>query len=385
MFDFIHPFRFFEEVEYGEVPKTDAIPYSSTCSVDGAEVGPVPYWSGIAQGMGKHKSVDFANARLKYFTVERENTYRFRLIGAQSLYAYRFSIDDHNLTLIATDGYFIEPVEIDYIIIHTGERYDFLLEANEITNNYLIRFETLEVNCIDLDRDNDLVDNDGIAVLNYEDIQIDYTKLKNDYSNKNPKGCSGSRTCMVANCPFENYTNDGYECVNVDNFKLLTPTTEDELPDSDLITKDSTLFFNFGFDSNEFTSTINGRNFILPSTSLFNIDENDLNKPQFCTNSEDECSGSQCQCTHIAQIDEKFYNKLFRFVLSSLNITSGFSFAHPVHLHGHSFHVVKIGYPNYTSDGRLDIPNPDLECDNPCERAPTWRNERDISINNKTI
>ena len=382
----LHPsIRFFEEIEYGEVPKTGAMPYSSTCSVDGAEVGPVPYWSGIAQGLGKHKSVDFANARLKSFTVERGNTYRFRLIGAQSLYAYRFSIDDHNLTLIATDGYFIEPVEIDYVIIHTGELYDFLLEANEITNNYLIRFETLEVNCIDLDRTNDLVDHDGIAVLNYEDIQIDYTKLKNDYSNKNPKGCFGSRTCMVANCPFENYTNDGYECVNVDNFKLLIPTTENELPDSDRITKDSTLFFIFGFDSNEFTSTINGRNFILPSTSLFSIDENDLNKPPFCTNSEDECNGSQCQCTHIAQIDEKFYNKPFRFVLSSLNITSGFSFAHPVHLHGHSFHVVKIGYPNYTSDGKLNDTNPDLECDNPCERAPTWRNEPDITINDKTI
>ena len=108
-------------------------------------MGPIPYWSGLAQGLGKHKNVDFINARLKNFTVEDGNAYRFRLIGAQALYAYRFSIDDHKLTLIATDGYFIEPILVDYIIIHTGERYDFLLEANQAPNNYLMRFEILKL------------------------------------------------------------------------------------------------------------------------------------------------------------------------------------------------------------------------------------------------
>ena len=25
---------------------------------------------------------------------------------------------------------------------------------------------------------------------------------------------------------------------------------------------------------------------------------------------------------------------------------------HPVHLHGHSFHIVKLGYPQYDKDGK---------------------------------
>ena len=77
-------------------------------------------------------------------------SYRFRMIGAQSLFAYRVSISDHKLTIIATDGYPVQPVDVDYIIIHSGERYDFALKPKNATEvgikrNYLIRAETLEV------------------------------------------------------------------------------------------------------------------------------------------------------------------------------------------------------------------------------------------------
>ena len=380
---------FFENGNYDEVPKLGAEQYSPTCSADGAEVGPIPYWSGLAQGLGKHKNVDFINARLKTFTVEDVNTYRFRLIGAQALYAYRFSIDDHNLTLVATDGYFIEPILVDYIIIHTGERYDFLLEANQAPNNYLMRFETLEVDCKDLKRGSNLIGNDGIAVLNYNYMQIDYNKLEIDYANKNPKSCSELNTCIVANCPFKDYASPAYECMNVENFTLFIPTTAEELPDSNNVRKNSTFFFNFGFDSNEFTSTINGRNFILPSTSLFAEQKylDDI-KSQMCTSTEDECNGTQCQCINIINLNDAFYNKTVRFVLSSLNISDGFSFAHPVHLHGHSFHVVKTGYGMYDNEGKVYEPNADLRCESsPCITAPRWSNKEDniISINDKTV
>ena len=102
--------------------------YQSTCSVDGAEVGPIPYWSGIINGLGKHDDVRFRNSRLSAFYVQRGKTYRFRLIGAQANHAYTFYIQDHKMRVIATDGFFIEA---DYPIVNTGERYDFLLEANQ--------------------------------------------------------------------------------------------------------------------------------------------------------------------------------------------------------------------------------------------------------------
>ena len=56
-----------------QVPVRGEVRYSPTCSVDGAEVGPIPYWSGIVNGLGKHSDVAFANSRIKAFYVERGN------------------------------------------------------------------------------------------------------------------------------------------------------------------------------------------------------------------------------------------------------------------------------------------------------------------------
>ena len=79
-------------------------------------------------------------------------SYRFRLIGAQSLYAYKFEIEDHKLRIIATDGQIVHLAEpVDYIIVHSGERYDFILNTKENIRfaengegNYWIRAKTLE-------------------------------------------------------------------------------------------------------------------------------------------------------------------------------------------------------------------------------------------------
>ena len=40
----------------------------------------------------------------------------------------------------------MEPVEVDYIALHIGERYDFLVEANEAKGNYWMTAETFEIN-----------------------------------------------------------------------------------------------------------------------------------------------------------------------------------------------------------------------------------------------
>uniref|UniRef100_A0A2C9KLA6 Plastocyanin-like domain-containing protein n=1 Tax=Biomphalaria glabrata TaxID=6526 RepID=A0A2C9KLA6_BIOGL len=41
----------------------------------------------------------------------------------------------------------------------------------------------------------------------------------------------------------------------------------------------------------------------------------------------------------------------------------GKGWAHPMHLHGHSFHVLKIGYPEYdTITGKIIEDNVDIDC-----------------------
>ena len=122
---------FFPSVPVGRVPTDCDKRYGSTDGIDRSGIGPVPYFSGLINGKGRHEDIPYSQTRLSVFTVTRGRRYRFRLIGAQGLYAYKFSIDGHRLTVVGTDGYWIQPEkDTDYIIIHTGERYDFILDAD---------------------------------------------------------------------------------------------------------------------------------------------------------------------------------------------------------------------------------------------------------------
>ena len=292
--------------------------YRSTCSLDGAEVGPIPYWSGIINGLGKHDDVPFRNSRLSEFYVQRGKTYRFRLIGAQANYAYKFYIQDHKLRVIATDGFFIEAIEADYLIVNTGERYDFLLEANQATGStFLIRAETLEVDCNSFRKDGKLNKNDAIAALSYGK-SANMSEIEAAYmSNFSKPNCIRRKPCTVVNCPFKDWPEQGYTCVNVDEFELLVPTPESELPvfSTENPANKSTFFFNFGFDSTEFTSTVNGRNFLVPPISL-QTEPDEKDKLKLCKNvSSTSCSERECLCTQILDLGEKFYKKPIRWEL----------------------------------------------------------------------
>lgn len=58
-------------------------------------------------------------------------------------------------------------------------------------------------------------------------------------------------------------------------------------------------------------------------------------------------------------------------------LVPGLKAAHPVHFHGHQFHVVKIGYPEYDSiTGNATAPNADIRCLNDDCTEATWANPR---------
>jgi FtsP/CotA-like multicopper oxidase with cupredoxin domain len=81
------------------------------------------------------------------FYVESNKKYRFRLINAGILYCpIEFSIDNHNLSIISSDGKYLELYEVESLIIYAGERYDFILNTNNTNNknrNYLIKAKGL--------------------------------------------------------------------------------------------------------------------------------------------------------------------------------------------------------------------------------------------------
>ena len=365
----------------------------STQSFDGSAVGIVPFWSGLINGMGKHPDVEFKNSRLKVFSVSQGTTYRFRIIGAQSLYAYRFSIDGHRITVIATDGNYIQPVEADYIVIHSGERYDVTVTTDQTgQQDFWIRAETVETTVqffrgprpFQTPPYPHISGHDVRAVLHYDGSDI---PVGPDYANitEIAKTCTEEAPCVEVNCPFEKY-HPAYNitCINAHQLKLFFPTPLDELPSADY---DEEYFFNFAFENGARSATINARSFISPSVSP-QVAPDHIKDSSLC-NLDDDCKNG-CFCTHKVDIP---FNKTIRFVLSTAGKKENRrKFTHPVHLHGHHFHVVATGYGTYNSTtGHVTKPTDDIVCQegstNDFCLNPTWRNgsEPQVSLDEYTL
>uniref|UniRef100_A0A1X7U061 Plastocyanin-like domain-containing protein n=1 Tax=Amphimedon queenslandica TaxID=400682 RepID=A0A1X7U061_AMPQE len=364
---------------------------TGTSSTDGAFIGPVPYWSGLINGRGRNNDTDYSNSILSEFNVTAGNTYRFRLIGAQSLYAYRFSIEDHKLTVIATDGQFIKPVMVDYIIIHSGERYDFLLKTKEVTTirQFMIRAVTLKFTATSTY----LEEQSAEAILNYNSVTTpssDYAGIAERIKNVSRR-CTDE--CVALNCPFEEFPEAiNIVCMHITDLKLLTEYPED-LPTT--ATDDTTrLFFNFGFEGTRRTSSINGRNLKLPSASLAQLEPNkltDIENNEYCMhpknkepntnkcdrNNEVEVISPDCHCTHVLPAEEGKSIELVLSATGSKEQRNNYAFAHPIHLHGHYFHVVEIVFGEYDDNGTLIAGNDTIDCGDSylCVRPRWTKNE----------
>ena len=305
----------------------------------------------------------------------------------------RLSIDSHKLTLIAADRFLIQPIpDLDYIILHAGERYDFVVDANQNSSqNYWIRAETLEIN-VTSNTEAPFVNfnHQALAVLHYSNAP-DPSGAEYDNIANNPPDCV-SQGCLAANCPFQRF-HESYNiaCLHpAQDFRLLNPSPADILPDAEP-DEGQEYFFNFGYEGKaELAANINGRLFQFPSFSLGTQPE-DLGAEgsvNLCPTAPYTCFDG-CECTQILEIP---YAKTVRFVLTSIGEQT-----HPIHLHGHSFWVVASGYGYYDpSTGFIERSTNSLSClknqsdfnntnSQPCTTI-TWRDgyRPSISLNTST-
>ncbi|KAG7446172.1 laccase lcc5 [Guyanagaster necrorhizus] len=78
---------------------------------------------------------------LSVVTVESGTRYRFRLINMACDSNFVFQIQDHNMTVIEVDGVNVEAYTVDEIQIFAGQRYSFVLTADQAVDNYWILFD----------------------------------------------------------------------------------------------------------------------------------------------------------------------------------------------------------------------------------------------------
>jgi len=65
--------------------------------------------------------------------------YRIGLVGAQADGYLRFTIDSHNFTVIANDLVPVVPYVTDSLVLGGGQRYDIIVEADQVVGNYWMR------------------------------------------------------------------------------------------------------------------------------------------------------------------------------------------------------------------------------------------------------
>ena len=366
--------------------QNDSLAITKTLTTDHTTVGTVPYWSGLINGLGRYNSN--THSLLSVFKVKPNTAYRFRLIGAQGLYAYKVEIVGHKMTVIATDGHFVKPTEVDYIIVHTGERYDFILNATHTPNNYLIRAQTLEVAN---PSSYNFSDHSAEAILHYDSPSVPKPDFISFYANtiKDRRPCTQANRCRAINCPFKQFPSSlNIDCIQLNQLQALFPSKNNELPSirTNENCKDCLHYFNFGFLPNTLAATINGRVFKPPSipymiySGSYELNRKNNNQ-DFCDSCRAENNailGCNTACVNVVTIaDGKKYKSgkedTVLMVLSAVGNGDRADFSHSVHLHGHSFYVVHVGYGCY-QNGTLTSNSPDIQCDQPYCLKPHWQN-----------
>ncbi|EIM87797.1 laccase T2 copper depleted [Stereum hirsutum FP-91666 SS1] len=91
----------------------------------------------LINGLGRY--ADGPASDLAVITVESGKRYRMRMINMACDPNYTFSIDGHTMTIIEADGVNVDPLGVDSIQIFAGQRYSFVLEANQTVDNYWVR------------------------------------------------------------------------------------------------------------------------------------------------------------------------------------------------------------------------------------------------------
>ncbi|XP_065091239.1 uncharacterized protein LOC135712206 [Ochlerotatus camptorhynchus] len=280
---------------------------------------------------------------LKVFYVEPKKRYRFRLINAEFLNCpVEVSVEGHNLTVISSDSFDINPVEdLASFVSYAGERFDFILRANQPVGNYLMRFRGL------MDCDERFTSAYQVAVLRYRGApEVEYDAwpsydfpLEGMQLNSLNKGTGNVETLSIAETTsrdqedllllkektdFKFYVYYDFYAKNNPHFHV-----PDLYGFKDVINNTNRLY----------TPQLNHISMRMPKIPMM-PGKDELDESLFCNASSlmeqgINCREEFCECSHVLQVP---LNSSVEMVL----IDEGFTFDanHPFHLHGHAFRVV---------------------------------------------
>lgn len=274
------------------------------------------------------------------FKVSPGKKYRFRVISAVILNCpIQFSIDDHNLMVIASDGGNFDPVVVDSFNVFTGERFDFVLTTRNSSSaeSFWIRARGVA--------DCSVKKAHQVAVLRYEGAPQTLPGQNSSWEASNRLG-------ITLNA-FNTRGND--TVLSLDRLNATKDIADDDslkpVPDKKFyLAMDFNKIDNFHFHTpglyplNSFPKAkqlyspqMNHISFVLPSVPLLTQFAEINEKTQFCNADEVQvdCKAKYCECTHRLKV-------ALGDVVELILIDEGviFNANHPMHLHGYKFRVI---------------------------------------------
>ncbi|XP_063699608.1 uncharacterized protein LOC134830148 [Culicoides brevitarsis] len=290
---------------------------------------------------------------IEVFKVAKNKKYRFRFINSASFSCpVQVQMESHSLDIIASDSYDTQPVTVDTLIATGGERYDFIINANQDFGSYCLKLQLVgacKASKIE-----------QFAILQYSKDE-NHTVTLEDYKNARDL----VEKCRETTFKEENFMNHpNTTCFDEDHNShcaadLVSLDVDEKLLREKVDERYYLSFNNYFVSPDElfeegryehflnpasnllFQSGMNNISFAWPTFSLMTqpkeIDENmfcDENRqPKSC---EDR---TLCHCIHRKKIP---LNSVVEFVLIDENRVIS-TMSHPFHMHGYGLTLTQMG------------------------------------------
>lgn len=327
----------------------------------------------------KKTTCEFSDAPLTIYNVEHHKRYRIRVINAASnVCPFQLQVENHEITVIASDGATIKPVVADTLYFISGERYDIVIDANQKeVRDYWVRVRALPPCTKEIEE---------FALLRYHEGAVEPNKRPFNFNDRKPPGwlemfpdgrLFNTPKPDVKGIPVSaakgNIVDQSIVEAEPDySFKLFiaTPQLDNEVlftgNDSIKFMGKFTCYIHKTMTSDNIISVTSAKANLNNVGSINNISltfphfpllsqPDEIDEKIFCdyTNKVDrKCieKSSVCRCIHRMKVKLGSIVELLIYDIDD-------SLTHPFHLHGHKFYVMDMGIFNETMTAERVLKN----------------------------
>ncbi|XP_037942702.1 laccase-like [Teleopsis dalmanni] len=301
----------------------------------------------LINGKGRNHRTNLPDndSRHRYKRVRVTPGYRYRMrVISNGVFncPIEFSIENHKMLMISTDGNDIDPILADSFFLSSAERFDFILDANQYASNYWIRVRGYN-NC----STTNLYQG---AVLHYrgaaKNEQPSNTLSANIFgrSNVSPKIIvNGIEEYISSNTTFSKHTveTQAAESEATESVNIATSALQSLEPLSwPRYTKFLTYYSSFGVfaqRNGDIAFQIDDITYLQPDVSLLQARPLYQDEAYFCNRSAMysagfDCVRDNCECTNVIRLPA--FKPIEMVVVNYMQTT------HPFHIHGFTFRLI---------------------------------------------